>query len=495
MAISKNFEQFMSDVNEASLKGNIGIPGEGGTEGPSWLGKIDREQQEKVRDFERTNMDLLRNFRGILQDSQRLQRGKERELSELCEKAFKELFGTLLNGITLDFKIGNEARQMMSKTPEAPPSQSIEDIVDERVLNEIMKRKILRSIQQGKGLNSKELLNLPLFKNGIKEILGTEIITLPNRMTTTKAQSYIDNLNNIVKVMEFFDATLSEAQISSAIKSNAQGACDIDIQLMNKDEEDVEKLIKDLEKDIDLTENVPEIPLEFTITARGVDMGILIHESLKAIYKLPTQMSLEHLPEEIAKQVLQNTDTTMDEPQEFKYGRPMQKQFEKIVNTHPKVKIIIDNLQRNIINPEKYEEILDAKARVEAQVKSIEEAENQLASFQEQLFLCVFGFLASMGKDDPKEMLNAVYAVLSDNKGDIERLFFPIVSSSVISLEKEFEYQQSKSSSIKTDTKVPVSVEKTLSDLQEELDDAKDSQDYERAAEIRDEIKRRFPNK
>ena len=483
MAISKNFEQFMNDVNEASLKGNIGIPGEGNTQGPSWLDKTNREQQDKVRDFERNNMGLLQNFSRFIQDSQRLQSGKETELSELCEKAFYQLFGTLLNDVTLDLKIGNEARQMMSETPEAPPRQSIEAIVDERVLNEIMKRKILRTIQQGKGLNSKALLNLPLFKDGIKEILGT------------RAQSYIDNLNNIVKVMAFFDATLSEAQISSAIKSNAQGACDIDIQLMNKDEEDVEKLIKDLEKDIDLTENVPEIPLEFTITARGVDMGILIHESLKAIYKLPTQMSLEHLPEEIAKQVLQNTDTTMDEPQEFKYGRPMQKQFEKIVNTHPKVKIIIDNLKRNIINPEKYEEILDAKDRVEAQVKSIEEAENQLASFQEQLFLCVFGFLASMGKDDPKEMLNAVYAVLSDNKGDIERLFFPIVSSSVISLEKEFEYQQSKSSSIKTDTKVPVSVEKTLSDLQEELDDAKDSEDYERAAEIRDEIKRRFPNK
>ena len=43
--------------------------------------------------------------------------------------------------------------------------------------------------------------------------------------------------------MEFFDATLSEAQISSAIKSNAQGACDIDIQEKKKDEEDVIKII------------------------------------------------------------------------------------------------------------------------------------------------------------------------------------------------------------------------------------------------------------
>jgi hypothetical protein len=192
-------------------------------------------------------------------------------------------------------------------------------------------------------------------------------------------------------------------------------------------------------------------------------------------------MSLEHLPEEVAKQVLQNTDTTLDEPQEFKYGPSMQKQFEMVVNTHPKVKSIIDNLTRNITN---------------GRDEEISDAENQLASFQEQLFFYVFGFLASMGKDDPKEMLKSVYAVLADNKDDIERLFFPIVASSVESLEQEFEYQQSKSSTTKAEvTKAPVSGERTLSDLQEELDDAEDSEDYERAAEIRDEIKKRFPNK
>jgi hypothetical protein len=295
------------------------------------------------------------------------------------------------------------------------------------------------------------------------------------------------NLNNIVKVMAFFDATLSEAQISRAIKSNAQGACDIEIEEKKKDEEetqkDAEQLIKDLENGIDLTETESDIlsEVEVRIKARGVDLGILIHESLKGIYKLCTQMSLEHLPEEIAKQVLQNTDTTMDEPQEFKYGPSMQKQFEKVINTHPKVKSIIDDLTRNIVHGEGDE---------------IPEAENKLASFQEQLFFYVFGFLAAMGKDDPKEMLKVVYAVLADKKDDIERLFFPIVGSSVASLEQEFKYQQSKSSSTKTEvTKEPVSGEKTLSDLQEELDDAEDSEDYEKAVEIRDEIKRRFPNK
>lgn len=475
MAISKKFSDFM---NEASLKGNIGVPGEGGTEG-SWLENINREQREKVREFERTNMGLLRNFGGILEESKRLQRGKEKELSELCEKAFYKLFGTLLDDVTLDLKIGSEARQMMSQTPEKPQMPNLERIVDERVINEIMKRKILRTIQQGKGLNSKALLNLPLFKDGIKEILGERT-----------AQQYIDNLNNIVKVMAFFDSTLPEAQIAQALKMNAQGACDIKVEEKQENdkekEKDAEQLLKDLENGIDLSETESDIlsNVKSNIIARGVDMGILIHESLKGIYKLATQMSLEHLPEEIAKQVLQNTDTISDEPQEFRYGPPMQKQFEAVINTHPKVKSIIDNLTRDVLNSEKSE---------------ISEAENQLASFQEQLFFYVFGYLAALGKDDPKEMLEVVYVVLADKKDDIERLFFPIVSSSVASIEQEFAYQQSKSQQKVTKEEPKAEpqpkVEVTLAELQEELDDAIDNEEYEKASKIRDEINRRFPNK
>ena len=480
MAISKRFQDF---INEASLKGNIGVPGEGGTEG-SWLENINREQREKVSDFERTNMGLLRNFGGIIEDSKRLQRGKEKELSELCQKAFYKLFGTLLDDVILDLKIGTEARQMMGGTPEKPQIPNLERIVDERVLNEIMKRKILRTIQQGKGLNSKSLLNLPLFKDGIKEILGERT-----------AQQYIDNLNNIVKVMAFFDATLSEAQITQALKMNAQGACDIKVEEEEKDKEkdkekekDAEQLLKDLENGIDLSETESDIlsNVKSKIVARGVDMGILIHESLKGIYKLETQMSLEHLPEEIAKQVLQNTDTISDEPQEFKYGPAMQKQFESVINTHPKVKSIIDNLTSDVLRGEKSE---------------ISEAENQLAAFQEQLFFYVFGYLAALGKDDPKEMLKVVYSVLANKKEDIERLFFPIVGSSVASIEQEFKYQQSKTQQKeiskdgepKVEPTAEPKVEFTLAELQEELDDAVDNEDYERASQIRDEIKKRFP--
>jgi len=41
----------------------------------------------------------------------------------------------------------------------------------------------------------------------------------------------------------------------------------------------------------------------------------------------------------------------------------------------------------------------------------------------------------------------------------------------------------------------PKKTELTLAELQEELDDAIDNEEYEKASQIRDEINRRFPNK
>ena len=199
----KNFKDFL---NEASLKGNVGVPGEQG-EGPSWLDKVNREQRQKAMSFERDNRNLLMNFRGIIGDSQRLQTGKEDELSSLAETCIRKLFGSIINDVELDLKISrSEVQQMLSETPDKPEMQNLEDIVNQKILDEIQKRKILRTIQQGKGLNSKAVLNLPLFKNGVKEILKD------------RADEYIETLNKIVKVMNFFDTTLPEAEIARALR-------------------------------------------------------------------------------------------------------------------------------------------------------------------------------------------------------------------------------------------------------------------------------------
>jgi len=150
----KNFKDFL---NEASLKGNVGIPGEQG-EGPSWLDTVNREQRQKAMNFERENRNLLMNFPTIIGDSQRLQRGKEDELSSLAETCIRKLFGSIINDVELDLKISRaDVQQMLSETPDKPEMQrqNLEDIVNQKILNEIQKRKILRTIQQGKGLNSR----------------------------------------------------------------------------------------------------------------------------------------------------------------------------------------------------------------------------------------------------------------------------------------------------------------------------------------------------
>jgi hypothetical protein len=468
MQIPKNFKDFL---NEASLKGNIGIPGESG-EAPSWLDKVNREQRGAAMRFERENRDLLINFPRLIATSQRLQSGKEEELSDLSEKCIRQLFGTIINDIELDFKISRaEVQQMLEGTPDKP--QDVEDIVDQKILDEIQKRKILRTIQQGKGLNSKAVLNLPMFQSGVKEILKE------------KATEYIDNLNKIVKVMTFFDTTLPEAEIARALRGSGTGACDIEfseIELETEEKEkDAEDLIKELESGNDLSEIETELfdNIQTKIKARGADLGVLIHEAIKGIYKLATQMSLEHLSEKEAEEVLSNTDTLFDEAQELKYGREMEDQVRKVVMDNPKVLEIINH----------YENILDNGTS-----KEKDKAADDLAGFQEQLFFYIFGKLASI--EDAKSMLKIVHSVLMGSKNDIESLFYPIIEESIASLRAEIKYQkQIQDQPAQTTTSPKSEKDYTKEELMELLDDAEDNEDYEEAARLRDEIKRRFPEK
>ena len=464
----KNFNDFL---NEASLKGNIGVPGEQG-EAPSWLDKVNREQRQKAMSFERDNRNLLMNFPRIIGDSQRLQSGKEEELSTLAETCIRELFGSIINDVELDFKISRaDVKQMLDETPDEPEMQNLEDIVDQKILDEIQKRKILRTIQQGKGLNSKAVLNLPLFKNGVKEILKD------------RADEYIETLNKIVKVMNFFDTTLPEAEIARALRGAGSGACDLEFSQKDLDTEekeiDAEKLLKDLEDGKDLSETETELfnDVQTTVKARGADLGVLIHEAIKGIYKLATQMSLEHLSEKEAEEVLSNTDTLLDEAQELKYGREMEDQFRKAVMSNPKVKEILSY----------YENILDSGT-----AKEKDQAANDVASFQEQLFFYIFGYLAA--EQDAKKMLKVVHVALMNSQNEIQELLYPIIEESIKSLKMELKYQ--KQMGVENPPVIATtSGEKTKEELMELIDDAEDEENYEEAARLRDEIKRRFPEK
>ena len=413
---------FKSFLNEVSLEGNRGIPGESGDNASSWLKKIDAEKGAKMADFERENRQDIMRFMQLVGQSQQIQRGHEEELSTLTEEAFRTLFRSLLDDVELDFKLGNDAKEIVQETPEEQSNieMKIEDIDDEKILSEIQRRKILRSIQQGKGLTSKAILNLPIFKNGISKILGNQ------------AQEYIQLLNKISNIAQFNDWRLSEQMIKQLLRGGAAGACKIEFEEkedfgekeVEAKQQSAEDLLDEIANGGDLEDSGTAADLiEGTgarIVARGIDLSVLIHEAIKGIYMLPLQLSLEHLSEEDAELVIANTDTLLDEAQEFKYGPEMQRSFHKAISENPEVKERLDNFRRDLNSDDSWDEI---------------------GAFEEQLFWMIFGLLATIHQDDATQMLSIVYAVLIEDKGDIEKLFYPIVEEALNNLDTEEEYQ------------------------------------------------------
>ena len=407
---------FTSFINEADLRGNIGIPGEEGAGGESWLDKISQSSDRESRDFAMQNRGDIQNFMGLVRKSQQLQRGHEAELSELATIAIQELYGSLLDTVDLDLKIeGNrEVKQEMEQTPTEQPEQpELEEILDTDLINQINKRKILRTIQQGKGLSVKAILNLSIFKDGLAEILGGE------------ADEYLSVLNKISAVAQFFDSTIPvEAQKGMwQSREGFSGSCSLEFEKENEGAEDIaQKVLDDLANGDDILNNEDAEELVsgvgVKVRARGVDLSVLIHESIKGIYMLVTQASLESLYGGDAEKVLMNTDTLFDELQEIKYGRQMQDAFFKVIAEHPRVKEVIESM----INTES--------------------TDVEIASFQEKINFLFFGKIAMLGQEDAKEMLDLVNAILSESEESI-KLCNPIIEDVLNDLDSEEEYQRS----------------------------------------------------
>jgi hypothetical protein len=414
----KKINSFSEFLNEASLRGNLGIPGEEGSGRESWLDKITARSNAAAREFFNQNQADIQNFMGLIQRSMALQDGHEEALSQLATDSFVKLYGSLLEDITLDLKIvtRGEIKSEMEKTPTDKENIELEELEDQEIIDQVHKRKILRTIQQGKGLNSKSILNLSLFKDGLVEILGPQ-----------DAAEYLTVLNKISNVAQFFDWDMPEEMQKQMwqTRQGFSGSCDIEFdEKKAKDEENKEdiaqKVLDDLAAGDDVidNENAEELVdgLGVRIIARGIDLSVLIHESIKGIYKLITQAALEALYGGSAEKVLMNTDTLFDELQEIKFGRQMQSAFFKIVREHPDV---IKRVNQMLVN-------------------DLEDW--QVSSFQERLDYLFFNEIAQLGQEKAKEMLEVVNAILSESS-DAKDMCDPLIRKALHAIDQEEEYQ------------------------------------------------------
>lgn len=422
--MSNNIFSFNQYLNEASLKGNLGIPGEEGGE-RSWLRDTTTRSDAAAREFASRNQQDIQNFGRLLARSIELQSGHEEELSQLATEAISALFGSLLDDVDLDLKVvtdRDEIKQTMEKTKtekeddeeeEEGEMPELEEIEDEEILNQISKRKILRTIQQGKGLNSKALLNLSLFKEGLVRILGPR-----------EAPEYLTVLNKISNVAQFFDWMIPIEQQKGAwqTREGFSGSCDIQFgeEPGEEQEKSAEDVLSELESGLDVidSENAEDLVsgLNVKIVCRGIDLSVLIHESIKGVYKMITQAALEALYGSTAEKVLMNTDTLFDELEEIKFGRQMQSDFFKFLREHP---LITERLD---------------------QMAAQDFPDWQIASFQEKIDYLFFNEIAQLGTAEAKEMLELVNAILMGSR-EAERRCDPIIRKVLQDYDQREDYE------------------------------------------------------
>ena len=414
MISMRKISKFKEFIGEASLRGNTGIPGEEGSGRESWLDKTNTSSDASAREFAMGNRADLENFSRLAMRAQELHAGHENRLADLTEEAIRTIFGSMIDDITLKLKIGSreEVAEMMEETPDDQP-QELEEITDNALLDAIQVRKILRTIQQGKGLSVKEILNSEIMKSGIEDILGED------------AAEYIRTLNKVCSVAQFFDWTVPEEVQKGAWQNRNGFAGGVKLDFPEESEEPkadaAEALLKDLEEGNDIINN-PEAEellsdINTTIEAIGIDLSVLVHETVKGIYMLTVQWSLDSLSEEDAEKVIANTDTLFDELQEIKYGRQMQNTFFKIVARNVKVIEKISELSRNSTS------------------------DDAIIAFQEQLNFIFFGKLVAISKEDPKEFLRIVNNILSENDEAV-RECTSLIDDSMEDIEQEARYQR-----------------------------------------------------
>lgn len=311
--IVKGFAQF---IYEASLEDNEGLP-----QGY----KSDVEGRAR-RDMDITLRELgmkIPQFMNTVQTVQMLQRGKEQQLEELAETAIRELYGSILDGVKLDIKFPTNRQEIPDEMEDAenepPRNQDMERLQDPEIIREIQKRKLSNAITQGEAKNTKLILNMPVIKDGIIEIMGEQ-----------DGKRFVGLLNEITRIASFFDWNIP-MQVQKEMWKNPSGfsgsvSVDWEQPESEEEQEDIQRYAEDILADIESGEDILNTDAEElfddmqpTIKARGIDFAMLIHEAVKGIYELIAAAGIPE-DEEVAKTVIMNTDTLADEIEDLRYG-------------------------------------------------------------------------------------------------------------------------------------------------------------------------------
>jgi len=485
----KSFQDF---INEATIKGNLGVPGEGpeGRDEESFLRGVEEEGRRKAAGDPRQ---VGGRMMQISQSSKSLIRGKEKEIEEFAEKIIKDVYSGFMETVELDLQIvrdGMAVKEFMDEEDEKKKERnekekekkekekkekepSVKKSTDDQLKLEIDKRKLANAITQGEAKNTKEIIRMPECLDGLKRILGDR--------NGQELHRQLLELTELADKMDWIIPVQAKADMMERMPQGMAGACSVDWQEEEENEEEFQDLAQNVldqlqnsEEGDDLNNMSEELEELMSsgkpiIRARGIDFVMLIHEAVKGIYEL---IASRGIPSDttLASNVFLNTETFEDEAEDFRYGPPIAAALRDFINANRKTELYPNvrefvfgkmieipaedflSLMRGILK-----KTPDARIHID---RLIDEVVSELKGYESEL--SDYEMSKRFDQEPEEQQFNS-----DEEESDIDRLVRQSLSN------EEPKPVQKKSYD-----------EMTIAEIQKEINDAVEEENYELAGEL-----------
>jgi hypothetical protein len=196
------------------------------------------------------------------------------------------------------------------------------EVTEDDILAEVDKRKIINNVTQGSAKNVHRLMHL--YKEEIDEI-DPRLFEVMDRLIKSQ-ESFEWDPNNPLANSDGSGQVLRDHMNGYAkleFKDDEDDGGEDDSEYPEEEEEELN--FDDMEAD------------DFkgaTLKARAIDIVVLLHESVKVIYEMLGSAGIPE-DEEIAKIVMNNTDTLDDEFEDLRYGVYIRRDLLAFVSVNP----------------------------------------------------------------------------------------------------------------------------------------------------------------
>jgi len=327
----KNFNKFLEEI---TIKGNPGVPGEGGKQpgDKDYLSDVERRAKQRLGISGREHpAQFGPRIMELVGQSQRFTRGNEDALEKLAKDIILSNFGDILDGVKLDIKLvrsGQEvANFMQEQSDQQPEMPNFRRVTDPEIMRRIHKAKLGNVIIQGEAKNTKHILHTDEVKDGIREIFGDRSESIFNIW---------DEISKMADKMDWIIPVEVKADMMERAPQGMAGAVSVDWEPNNDDDDDDDdKEDSEYQEEEDLDSFTP------TIRSRGIDFPMLIHETVKGIFELIAAVSQPGMDAdekeiEIAQTVKLNVSSFEDEAEDFRTGPEIAADFRDFINENSK---------------------------------------------------------------------------------------------------------------------------------------------------------------